>query len=68
MVITGDSGENDLPSGETSGLSHLLRLVGGTNLASVYQFRNWEIIRNDRVARIEALCSLEDGVRSQAVA
>jgi phosphate starvation-inducible PhoH-like protein len=62
MVVTGDPIHNDLPSGETSGLTHLLRLIGGTDLASVHQFQNHEIVRTDFVARIEALYSQDDSV------
>jgi phosphate starvation-inducible PhoH-like protein len=61
MVVIGDPAQNDLPSGEASGLTHILRLVGGTELALVHQFQNHEIIRNDLVASIEALYSQEDG-------
>ena len=57
IVITGDPAQHDLPSDETSGLGHLLRLVAGTDLAFVYQFQNQEIIRNDLVARLETLYS-----------
>jgi phosphate starvation-inducible protein PhoH and related proteins len=57
IVITGDPAQHDLPSDETSGLGHLLRLVAGTDLAFVHQFRNQEIIRNDLVARLETLYS-----------
>jgi phosphate starvation-inducible protein PhoH and related proteins len=60
MVVTGDPAQHDLPSGEPSGLTHILRLIGGTDLALVHQFQNLEIIRNDLVASIEALYSLED--------
>jgi phosphate starvation-inducible PhoH-like protein len=68
MVVTGDPAQNDLPSGETSGLSHLLRLIAGIDGTFVHYFQNREIIRNDLVARIEALYSQEGGVDLRAVA
>jgi phosphate starvation-inducible protein PhoH and related proteins len=68
MVITGDPAQHDLPSGETSGLGHLMQLVSGTDLAFVHRFQNQEIIRNDLVARIEALYSREDGLGTRAAA
>jgi len=61
MVVTGDPEQTDLPDGETSGLTHLLRLIGGSDIAMVHRFENKEIIRNDLVARIEALYSQDDG-------
>jgi phosphate starvation-inducible PhoH-like protein len=68
MIVTGDPVQNDLPSGETSGLTHLLGMIAGTDLAMVHQFQNIEIIRNDLVARIEMLYSREDGVGFPAAA
>jgi phosphate starvation-inducible PhoH-like protein len=66
MVVTGNPVQNDLLSGETSGLTHLLRLIAGTDLALVHQFQNHEIIRGDLAARLEALYSQEDGVDMRA--
>ena len=68
MVVTGDPVQNDLPSDETSGLTHLLGMIAGTDLAVVHQFQNIEIIRNDLVARIETLYSREDDVGIPAAA
>jgi phosphate starvation-inducible PhoH-like protein len=68
MVVTGDPVQNDLPIGETSGLTHLLGMIAGTDLAAVHRFQNIEIIRNNLVARIETLYSREDGVDSRAAA
>jgi phosphate starvation-inducible PhoH-like protein len=65
MVVTGDPEQTDLPDGETSGLTHLLRLIGGSDIAMVHRFETKEIIRNDLVARIEALYSQEDGEDSR---
>jgi phosphate starvation-inducible protein PhoH and related proteins len=67
MVITGDPSQDDLPAGETSGLSHLLDLVDGTELAYVHQFQKQEIIRNELVARIEELYSRQDHVNEQVI-
>lgn len=68
MVVTGDPVQNDLPSGETSGLTHLLGMIAGTDLAVVHRFQNIEIIRNDLVARLETLYSREDGADVRAAA
>jgi len=68
MVVTGDPVQNDLPSGETSGLTHLLGMIAGTDLALVHQFQNVEIIRNDLVARIETLYSHEYDLDRRAAA
>ena len=61
MVITGDPSQHDLPTGEPSGLAHLLGLIEGADLAFVHQFQNEEIIRTDLVARLEALYSRDQG-------
>jgi phosphate starvation-inducible protein PhoH and related proteins len=61
MAVTGDPDQHDLPDGEISGLSHLLGLIGGTDIAMVHRFEHQEIIRNDVVARIEALYSQNEG-------
>lgn len=62
MVITGDPSQTDLPGDEPSGLAHILGLISETNLALIYRFQNQQIIRNDLVARIEALYARDDGV------
>lgn len=68
MVVTGDPAQSELPSGETSGLTHLLGMIAGTDLALVHKFENQEIIRNDLVARIETLYSRDDGMNILAAA
>jgi phosphate starvation-inducible PhoH-like protein len=55
MVITGDPDQIDLPGDEPSGLPHLLDLVAGTDIALVHQFTQRQIVRNEVVARLEAL-------------
>jgi phosphate starvation-inducible PhoH-like protein len=60
MVVTGDPTQNDLRGDEASGLTHLLHLIAGTDLALVHQFQNHEIIRTELVARIETLYAQED--------
>ena len=57
---------NDLRGDETSGLTHLLHLLAGTDLAMVHQFQNHEIVRTELVARIETLYSQEDRAGKQA--
>ena len=68
MVITGDMAQSDLPQGETSGLPHLLKLISGTDLALVHQFSLNQIIRNDLVARLEALYARDGGGGMRAAA
>ncbi|MDO8799821.1 PhoH family protein [Phenylobacterium sp.] len=58
LVVTGDPAQVDLTGGEeVSGLTHLLKLVTGTDLAAVHRFETYQIIRNPVVARLEALYS-----------
>lgn len=68
MVVTGDPAQSALARDEPSGLPHILNLIAGTDIALVHQFRNHQIIRNDTVAKIEAIYSSEDhpGVRAAA--
>lgn len=68
MVVTGDPAQSALAGDEPSGLPHILNLIAGTKIALVHQFRNHQIIRNDTVAKIEAIYSSEDhpGVRAAA--
>ena len=68
MVVTGDPRQVDLPSEETSGLLHILRLISGTDLALIHRFSNQQIIRNDLVARLEALYSQGDSPEVRAAA
>jgi phosphate starvation-inducible protein PhoH and related proteins len=68
MVVTGDPRQIDLPHEEPSGLLHILRLLAGTDLAHIHKFQNQEIVRNDLVARIEALYSREDSPEIRAAA
>lgn len=55
LVVSGDASQSDLPSGETSGLLHLLNLIKGSDLAKIHQFEGRQIIRNPIVARLESL-------------
>jgi phosphate starvation-inducible PhoH-like protein len=59
MVITGDPTQVDLHEDEPSGLAHLLELVRGSDIALVHEFERPNIIRNDVVARLEALYARE---------
>lgn len=55
MAIIGDPAQIDLAADEPSGLAHLMKLLAGADLAETCRFELSEIIRNDAVARIEAL-------------
>ena len=68
MVVTGDPAQTVLPGDEPSGLTHVLRLLSGTDIALVHQFQNHQIIRNDIVAKLEALYSDEDHPEVRAAA
>jgi phosphate starvation-inducible PhoH-like protein len=68
MVVTGDPVQNDLPGDEPSGLTHLLGMIAGTDLAVVHQFQNIEIIRNHLVASLETLYSQEYDAGRRAAA
>jgi len=54
-IVTGNPVQSNLPSGEMSGLAHLLKLIEGRDLARVHTFRPNDVVRNDTVAKIEAL-------------
>ncbi len=58
MVITGDPAQIDL-RGNESGLPHFLKIIQGSDVAFVHRFENQEIIREEIVARIEALYASE---------
>lgn len=68
MVVTGDPAQTVLPGDELSGLTHVLRLLSGTDIALVHQFQNHQIIRNDVVAKLESLYSDEDHPEVRAAA
>ncbi len=56
LVVTGDPAQVDLVGGDdVSGMTHLLKLLAGTDLAAVHNFETYQIIRNPVVARLEAL-------------
>ena len=55
MIVTGDPGQSALAVDEPSGLNHILSLICDTSLALVHRFNGHQIVRNDLVAKIEAL-------------
>lgn len=55
MVIAGDPEHVTLKGDEPSGLTHLMGLVNGTDIARVHHFAANHIVRNETVARIEEL-------------
>lgn len=60
MVVMGDPDSAD-PRGEgPSGLSHLLDLVDGTDIARVHRFEKTQIIRSGIVARLEELYARQE--------
>ncbi len=65
MVLTGDPAQVDLVGDQVSGLTHLLQLIAGTDLATVHRFETYQIIRNPVVARLEALYSGESDERAR---
>lgn len=68
MVVTGDPAQTALVGDELSGLSHILKLLSGANIAVVHHFQNRQIIRNETVAKIEAIYSSEDDPSVRAAA
>lgn len=60
MIVTGDPAQIDLRGDEPSGLTHLLGLVASADLAVVHYFERHQIVRNEVVARLEALYSQAD--------
>lgn len=67
MVVTGDPAQIDLFGDEASGLTHLLQLIAGTDLAAIHHFETYQIIRDPLVARLETLYS-EAGAEMRAAA
>lgn len=65
MVLTGDPAQVDLVGDQVSGLTHLLQLIAGTDLAMVHRFETYQIIRNPVVAQLEALYSRESDERAR---
>ncbi|MEO1013861.1 MAG: PhoH family protein [Pseudomonadota bacterium] len=55
MVVTGDPSQVTLRTDEPSGLAHLLNLLRETDVARIHEFKRGEIIRNETVAKLEAL-------------
>lgn len=68
MVVTGDPAQIALAGNEPSGLPHILKQLAGTDIALVHRFNNNQIIRNDTVAKIEAIYSREDDPAVRAAA
>ena len=53
--ITGDPSLSTLPTGDMSGLAHLLRLIDGHQIGRTHTFQPKDIVRNDTVAQLETL-------------
>lgn len=66
MVLTGDPAQVDLVGDQVSGLTHLLQLIAGTDLAMVHRFETYQIIRNPVVAQLETLYSGDGEARARA--
>jgi len=52
MVITGDLGQVDLPSGQTSGLAEAVELLDGVKGIDITKFTGEDVVRHPVVARI----------------
>ena len=52
MVVTGDPGQVDLPSGQPSGLAHALRILGDVEGVSVCPLTAADVVRHPLVSRI----------------
>jgi phosphate starvation-inducible protein PhoH len=54
-IITGDPSQSSLPTGETNGLFHLLKMIEGRQIGRTHRFQPQDIVRNSTVAQLEAL-------------
>ena len=54
-VVTGNPAHSTLATGDMSGLTHLLGMIQGQQIGRLHKFQPKDIVRNDTVARIEAL-------------
>lgn len=54
-IITGDTTQSTLANGEMSGLTHLLGMIKGRDIARVHKFSPKDIVRNATVAQLETL-------------
>jgi phosphate starvation-inducible PhoH-like protein len=52
MIVTGDPSQTDLPSGQTSGLSEAVRLLGDVQGVGHVAFTAEDVVRHELVARI----------------
>ena len=52
MMINGDPTQTDLASGQTSGLSEAIELLGGLEQVGHVRFRHSDVVRHDLVRRI----------------
>jgi len=55
LIVTGDPAQCELRDDQPAGLCHLVDLVQGTDIAQLNRFVSDDIVRNDLVARLEAL-------------
>jgi phosphate starvation-inducible PhoH-like protein len=68
MIVTGDPEQSDLPDDEVSGLRHILPLIAEADLALIHRFDESQIVRNEIVAKIEALYGRDDETSLRFVA
>ena len=66
MIVTGDPTQTDLPSGQKSGLSEAVRLLGGLEGIAHVTFRDVDVVRHDLVRRI--VSAYEASAKQQAEA
>jgi phosphate starvation-inducible PhoH-like protein len=52
MIVTGDPSQTDLPTGQTSGLSEAVRLLGDVQGVGHVAFTSEDVVRHELVARI----------------
>ncbi len=60
MIVIGDPNQSDLADNELSGLHHILPLICEAKLALIHRFDERQIVRNEIVAKIDALYRQSD--------
>ena len=64
MIVTGDPTQADLLGNEPSGLVHILKLLQGSDIATIHRFDRSQIVRAGIVAQLEQLYSKELELKS----
>jgi phosphate starvation-inducible PhoH-like protein len=63
MIVTGDPSQDDLPSGQKSGLAEAVQLLEGVEGVGHVSFTAADVIRHELVARIVAAYDAQSAKR-----